>query len=176
MAAQTMNAASDEAEHMVQTMAINRFSGHYNSGTGNSARRSISGSSGGGGDGIRRLHSIRHYPQQARVQSGRYTARKSLAHCSFSLTNHGTENQPTSNLLFVTPQAQRQMLDVPGITSRALHEMTADGASDMYRKPLINLPPNNYTRQCDGAYDTSAGSKAVKRPLRSINATPHRAV
>jgi hypothetical protein len=87
MAAQTMNAASDEAEQMVQGMAAgNRFSGHYNPVVGNAFRRPISGSSGGVPEQakLREMHSMQGHSQQDRMQSRGYLARRFLFLCPFS--------------------------------------------------------------------------------------------
>lgn len=76
MAAQTMNAASDEAEQMLQNMHGNRFLDQYNSLSGNGLRRPLSGSSNGPRDAVNGLHSTRRHPQQGRIQSRIHTARK----------------------------------------------------------------------------------------------------
>lgn len=71
MAAQTMNAASDEAEQMLQSMTGSRFaSGLASAGL----RRTGSGSSENTGGGYT-LHSMQRMPGHARSQSRGYTAR-----------------------------------------------------------------------------------------------------
>lgn len=76
MAAQTMNAASDEAEQMYQTMS-QRLSVQANAGLPHGFRRprSRNGSS-EEIEGLRVLHSSQRAPQSVRRRSREYTTRK----------------------------------------------------------------------------------------------------
>jgi len=74
MAAQTMNAASDEAEQVLQNMTGSRFSIQANTGLPHGFRRPHSGSS-ESVENLRMLHSSQRPAQLGRNQSRGYTAR-----------------------------------------------------------------------------------------------------
>ena len=67
MAAQTMNAASDEAEQMVQHMAGNHFNGRFDA-------ENTDGS--GGHVDMRRMHSMQRHPVPGRVVSRGFVGRE----------------------------------------------------------------------------------------------------